>query len=77
MTRWKDGTLDLGRLGKVRSVGTRYGWICKWYNMAFTHPFIIASSGKTQDDARVKAISWLRRALKQAAKRVEGKVTCT
>ena len=70
MTRWKDNRLDLGALGEVRVYNISHDhkpwWVWRWKHDGDGKPYY------TDERARRAAISWLRRALQQASKRVEG-----
>jgi len=72
MTRWsKDGTLGLGRLGHVWVEHTApCAWRWYWHTLggSMRGPYDLTTEAR----AKRSAESWLRRALKQAAKRVEG-----
>ena len=74
MTRWKNGKLDLGALGYITSgptcLGSSKGFNF-WWIVKDETPYI-GIGYRTEVAARRAAMSWLRRALKQAAKRVEG-----
>jgi hypothetical protein len=73
MTRWtKDGKLDLGRLGKIHVLDAtdNAGRMEFWFEVEVDHQ---SRSWRTEAAARRAAVSWLRRALKQAAGRLEVK----
>jgi hypothetical protein len=75
MTRWKDGKLDLGALGAlVVTESTGYAEPRWWWGICHEKDayWQQTPSYKTASAAKRAAISWLRRALKQASKRVEG-----
>jgi len=69
MAKWKDGKLDLGALGSV-GLGGLDGTYWLLYGPDGT---ITLSSNRFDDDATAKrsAETWLRRALKQASKRLD------
>ena len=73
MTRWTNGKLDLGALGFL-GVGTfDAGAFWEW---SYDDVTVIYTDGKpypTSAAAKRAALAWLRRALKQAGKRVEVK----
>ena len=73
MTRWVDNRLDLGALGHIwveQVVMTApFAWRWCWYSPggSVSGPYDLTSEAR----AKRAAESWLRRALKQAAKRVD------
>jgi hypothetical protein len=79
MTRWKDGKLDLGELGVlwVFGGGVHSCWYWRYgigrgesiYTRLEKENF---KCHDTEAAAKRAAVSWLRRALQQAGKRVEG-----
>jgi hypothetical protein len=75
MTRWKDGKLDLGALGVLDvSDGYSAGWFWELSSRDGRKMLIQGKTAyATQSAARRAAVSWLRRALQQAGKRVEVK----
>ena len=73
MTRWtKDGKLDLGALGKLHVLDSNdnAGRAEFWFEVEIDYQ---SRSWRTEVVARRAAIAWMRRALKQAAKRLEVK----
>ena len=68
MATWTDGKLDLGALGTLRLHQWSGGW--QWYA---PNDEADPREYATEDAARSAAESWLRRALKQAARRLEVK----
>ena len=72
MTRWtKDGKLNLGALGVLELHRWSGGWQWYWSWTPDGHP-IDWKEYPSEDAAKRSAVSWLRRALKQAARRLEG-----
>jgi len=74
MTRWVDNRLDLGTLGVLllNHSGVS-GWWWEW-NVAQTGvAFSLPKHYDIESAAKRAALAWLRRALKQAGKRVEVK----
>jgi hypothetical protein len=66
MSKWRDGKLDLGRLGALRLHHWSGGW--QWYAPSDeADPREYATEAAAQRAAE----RWLRAALKQAAKRLE------
>jgi hypothetical protein len=74
MTRWKGTRLDLGSLGTMLlNYSGVSGWWWEW-NVAQTGvAFSLPKHYAAEASARRAAESWLRRALKQAARRLEVK----
>jgi hypothetical protein len=71
MSKWVDGRLDLGALGRIHLFDgeDRTGRTEFWFEAEVNHQ---SRAYRTEDAASRSAIAWLRRALKQASKRLEG-----
>ena len=75
MARWRDNRLNLGALGKmliaVDEVLPDSGFYWRWV-VPTDYGAVISKMYPTSSRAKRAAESWLRRALKQASKRLEG-----
>jgi hypothetical protein len=69
MARWRDNRLDLGALGEVLvyDIGHNHkpAWVWRWKHDGDGKSYC------TDERARRAAVVWLRRALKQAGKRLD------
>ena len=71
MTRWRDDALELGRLGQVEVVQMApCAWRWYWHipGGSVRGPYDLTTEAR----AKRSAEAWLRRALKQAGKRLGG-----
>ena len=66
MAKWEDGKLDLGALGAlVQRPSATDQWAISF------DPALSWFYGKTEPEARLRAMQWLTRALKQAKKALD------
>jgi hypothetical protein len=74
MTRWEDNRLELGTLGVLRVDQPRGGGLWWWEFLTSCYCYLPDGEKRwaSPSAARRAAVSWLRRALQQASKRVEG-----
>jgi hypothetical protein len=74
--RWQDRKLDLGALGVLRVMTNAYrqdrDYFWEWDAPGDYDVVISERTYSTEAAARRAAVAWLRRALQQASKRVEG-----